>query len=330
MPRSAVVLLALAACNNEEKLAELEARQTELRAQYDETARQTAEMRKQLLAMGVIAEGATAPPKGKNTKAGGAGSKAKLKAGNPIPTNDVTAAFGVTAARTGEIPTLPPLNAAPERSESPCGWKFVVKELADISDYNLNSLGLGRSGPVLLLADGAPLASHATPAQYDESCAHAFRHAGWAFLFSPEAAPENAEKHSWSLALDTHLPAARGEDGRPMYWVYPGTTVTLTAGRAWDPSWGAMDVDVVTRRVSEGDPPKVTIAGQPVIVPDDKDTAHLHVGLDPIPAEPLIVTVTSEDTGAYVVIDTFTIGNAENAAVVTSEAAWKAAQRKSP
>ncbi len=214
MPRSAVFLLATVACTNDEKLAELEARQTEVRSSYDETARQIHDMRGQLISMGVLAEGEV-PVKGKNIKAGGAGSKARSKAGNPVPTRLVTADLGVTAARTGEIPTLSELSA-PERSESPCGWKFVVKELTDISDYNLNSLGLGRSGPVQLLADGQPLEPHGTPAEYDETCSNAFRHAGWAFLFSPEDSPENAEKHKYSIALDTAVPLPRGEDGRPL------------------------------------------------------------------------------------------------------------------
>ncbi len=330
MPRAAWSLMALVACSNEEKLAELEAQQSDLRSSYDESARQLNDIRSQLLAMGVLTEGDTPTPKGKNTKAGGAGSKGKLKAGNPAPAKEVTAELGVTVVRTGEIPTLPALTAAPERGESPCGWKFVVKELADISDYNLNSLGLGRSGPVVLLADGAPLRAHASPAEYDESCSKAFRHAGWAFLFSPEAAAENAEKHTWSISLDDQVPILRGEDNRPMYWVYPGTTLTFTAARAWDPAWGAMEVDVVTRQVSEGPPVTVTVAGQPVSVPEDKDTAHLHVGLDPIPAAPLVVTVTAEATGGYVVVDTLTIGNAENAAVITSEVAHKALLRKGP
>lgn len=329
MPRSAVFLLALAACTNEEKLAELEARQTELRSNYDETARQIRDMRDQLIAMGVISESDT-PTRGKNTKIGGAGSKAKARVGNSMPAQNVTAEFPVAATRTGELPTLPPLVAAPERGESPCGWKFTIKDLADISDYNLNSLGLGRSGPVLLLADGQPLKPHATPAEYDESCSNAFRHAGWAILFSPESGPENAEKHTYSLALDPEIPSVRGEDNRPMYWVYPGTTVTLTAARAWDPGWGTLEVDLVLRRVDDGVPPKVSIGGQAAEVPDDKDAAHLHVAFDPIPAEPLVIEISAPSNGAYTVIETLTIGNADTAAVVTSEAAFKAPARKSP
>ncbi len=90
-------------------------------------------------------------------------------------------------------------------------------------------------------------------------------------------------------------------------------------------------MDLVARRIDDGDLPKVTIGGQVVEVPEDKDAPHLHVGFDPVPTEPLVVTVTADaDTGAYVVIETLTFGNPETAAVVTSELAFKSAARKSP
>lgn len=331
MPASRVLplLLALAAgCGNDTKLTELEGQQRDLRTEFDATAAEIAEMRSQLQAMGVLeGEGRTAS-KAKG-KAGGAGSsKGKGKVGHPLPKEDVTAALGFTAARTGTIPTLPALPQMQRSAESACGWKFQIKEIQPISDYQVNAAGLGKAGPVVLLQDGKPLTAHALPADYEGRCAGAFRHAGFLIMFSPEGTPEAAEGKQYTIALSDQVPLVRGDDGRPIYWIYPGTTLRIETGKAWDPAWGALDVDLVTRAFGEGSPYQVTIAGAPVELPEDNEAPHLHQTLDPAPGTPIVIEISSPADGRYVAIETLTLGNAEHAAVVTSEAAFRAAAGK--
>ncbi len=326
------LLLALAAqstgCGNDTKLAELEGQQRDLRTEFDATAAEISQMRSQLQAMGVLGDDpkAARPAKG---KAGGAGSgKGKGKVGNPVPKDDVTAKLGFTAARTGTPPVLPALPEMTRAEETPCGWKFQVKEIQPISDYQLNAAGLGKAGPVVLLEDGKPYASHALPADYEGQCAGAFRHAGFLIMFSPQGAPEAVEGKKYTIALAGDVPLARGDDGRPIYWVYPGTTLRIESGKPWDPAWGKLEVDLVPHTFGEGSSYQVTVAGTAIELPDDQEAPHLHHVVDPVPAGPIVVEITSPADGPYIALETLTLGNAEHAAIVTSDAAFRAAAGK--
>ncbi len=315
--------VALVACSNDAKLAELEARQSELQASVSTTTASIADMRQQLEAMGVIApEGGK--PKG---KAGGTSSTGKAKGGkigHPLPKDDVTATLAFQVQRAGKPPVFPPL-PPPERSETACGWKYTVKELQPISDFQLNSNGLGKPGPLRLLSNGTPLAPHAAPADYEGRCGGAFRHAGYLILFSPADDPDATPTQTWSIDLDDRVPMPRGDDGRPMYWVYPGTQLTITTQGAWDPAWGEAELDLVPRVLGTGNW-TVTVGGAPLDIPAEKDAPHLHQAI-PQDGGPFTLTLASPADGPYLVLETLTLGNAEHAAVLTSEAAFRAAQR---
>ncbi len=323
------LLLALAVpsagCGNDAKLAELEGKQRDLRTEYDAVAADVEKMRSQLQAMGVLDAEPKAAKAGKGKAGGG---KAKGKVGYPTPKNNVTAALGITATRTGTTPGLPALPEIQRGEDTPCGWKFQVKEIQPISDYQVNAAGLGKAGPVMLLEDGKPLASHALPADYEGQCAGAFRHAGFLILFSPQGAPEAVEGKKYSIALSEDVPLARGDDGRPIYWIYPGTTLRIETGKAWDPAWGKLEADLVPHTFGGSTNYQVTIAGTPIDLPDDQDAPHLHHVVDPVPAGPIIVEISSPADGPYVALQTLTLGNADHAAVVTSEVAFRAAAGK--
>jgi len=154
--------------------------------------------------------------------------------------------------RVGQPPALPPLTV--RRAPSACGWLAPLPGFADIGDRRLNALGLGRSTPVVLYEDGAPLRPFAARADYD-ACVGAFAFSGGAYLtFSPAGDdPEAPRSRRYVAALSdaVPLPGVRGE----VYWVYPGTALRF---RFPDAGEGPLTIAVEAAALGPG-------AGEPVI-----------------------------------------------------------------
>ena len=105
-----------------------------------------------------------------------------------------------------------------------------------LSDKRLDEAGMGKSSPVMLFRDGKPLEPHAQPQAYEKACKGAYQHMPKFLFFSPEGSAEDVSGN-WSLGLSDDLPMKRGTDGRDVFWVYPGTTMTVTSsgGRPFMP-----------------------------------------------------------------------------------------------
>lgn len=328
--RVPLVTLLLSACASGQ-LVELEEEHAALRREYDDLAANVEALRREMVEVGLVTEAqanarAAVPVKGsKGGKAQGPGRKKPGMGGAARPDTELTAMMPWSATRTGNGPTLPALPPA-ERAAGPCGWKFSVESLQPLSDFPLNRDGFGKSGPVVLLEDGQPLAAHATPETFEAACAGAFRHAGYLVLYSPTGTVDDGARRTYQLSLAPEFPLPRGEDARPMYWVYPGTTVTVKFERGWDPAWGE---------------PKLTLAGR-VLLAEDGSAGAKAPGLSAdltdegnfnvaqvleLDDRPFTVEISSTPDGPYVLVDTFTLGNADHAVVVTAEAAWASRTR---
>lgn len=236
--------------------------------------------------------------------------------GFATPSESLAPRYPLTITRTGTIPTLD--HPAPERSAGRCGMRIRTPALRAISDSNLNLLDHGYASPVVLREDGVALVPHAAPPDYGRYCVGHFSHGFANVFFSPTISLADTTR-TYTLALSDALPLNR-EDGRPMYWVYPGTTLSVTAERDWDPSWGPLHVDLVARVLEPSDsPPRVRIADASF-----QQTGHrmqVSERVDP-GRSPLQITIENPSDGPYVLVELLTIGNAERAVVVTSPDAW--------
>jgi hypothetical protein len=322
----ALVVAMLGACTPD--LTALEQRQRVLERELVEMEAEIAALEATLESAGVeIAEpGGERPRKRRGKAKRRRGRKAKVPddglpvAGHQDPDVERTEAAGATVTRTGKPPALPGL-PQPERTETACGWKLQVPALSAISDYPLNTRGLGRSGPLLLSLGGDPLAPHAPPAGFERECGGAFRHAGGVILFAPDDSP-NLDGRTLEWSLDPRVPMPRGGDGRPMYWAYPGTTLAGTVA-SWAAEWG--DADAVIAGLVVGDGPVEIRFGDSapqVLPPGPFRVSHRFAGDGPFT---MTVTGTPSDTGlgGYALIDAWTVGNAANAVVFTGDAAWR-------
>lgn len=330
---SMCLVLVLAGCGNAE-LDTLEKEQAELRTKVDELKTNVGVLRTGMVEAGLISakqaklrSGVEEAP-AEEGKAGKARRKPEGRTfGHPLPENELGEALPVTATRTGTPPELPALTDL-ERNESACGHKFVMRDLQPLSDYPLNSAGLGKSGPIVMLENGEPMAAHAAPEAFDETCSGAFRHAGYAFLFSPSGEVEAAAKNTYTLAHSDDVPMPRGDDGRPMYWVYPGTTLELAIDGGWDESWGDMILSIGGRVVVPSElAPQVRVAGQEMEIPPGTrpNGFAIEETLAAPPSGPWRIEIESPEGGPYLVLGTITVGNADNALVITSEEAFAAA-----
>ena len=307
-----LLLTALVACQNVE-LAQLETRQEDMADAHRALDGRVDELREGMIELGMVAR----PRPGEPAK----GPRAELN-DHQRPTTPLLGEYLFSANRTGEPTPLPAL-PEPERTDSPCGWKYKIEELKPISDFVLNKLDLGKASPLVLFEDDAPLRSHAFPKQFEQNCAGGFRHAGFVVLFSPTGdAPEAVSDHTYRLALSDEVPMPRGDDGRPMYWVYPGTTLTLTFDRGWDESWGDMLVDIAGRTTASeaASPLTVTVADEVFEVDGD----DLVVSTEPdVQADAWSIRIESPADGPYAVLNLLTVGNPEHALVVTGPVAFK-------
>jgi hypothetical protein len=308
-----MVLLALFACQNVE-LAQLETRQDEMSDRHRAVEHEVDEVREGMVELGLVAR----------QRAGGGGSgggaRAKLNLAHQLPATSLTGTLPWRAEREGSLPELPPLPEV-ERTESPCGHKYKLEPLKPISDFVLNSHDLGKSSPVLLLEDGEPLRGHAFPKQFEQKCAGAFRHAGFVILFSPTGeSPESLSDHSYSIGLSPDLPLLRGDDQRPVYWVYPGTTLTFELDAGWDDAWGELYVDLAGRALGDAASPlEITVSDE--VFPFETGDIALTAEPD-LPQGPWSIRITSPPDGPYAILDLLTVGNQETALVVTGPRAF--------
>lgn len=322
--RASLLTLFLAGCASQE-LSALEAEQDQLRQEYDDLEANVSALRNQMIEAGLVTKQqavakAPVPNKGGKASKGAKPAATKGMEGNALPKHLLNDDITVEVTRAGEPPTLPALIDM-ERTESECGFKYTLQDLQPISDFPLNKQGYGKSSPVMLLQDGTPMKGHAMPSEFSDACTGSYRHAGYVFLFSPEDRPENAEKHTYTVQLDPQVPMERGEDKRPMYWVYPGTTLTFSLGSGWDPTWGEATLDLAAKVAGEHLSPAVVSYGETEIKSDETGLLEISKSAD-LPNTPFTIDISSPEDGPYLLLNTLTLGNAANALVLTSEVAF--------
>jgi hypothetical protein len=314
----------LAGCGNLE-VAQLEARQEELAGRFDTLQQTVRDMRKEMVDVGLIsptAEGED-PFKAARSKAQRTGRAKVLVQDNQLPGNELAGEWAARIARTGTPSALPPLGDMERDDEFACGWKFTVPALKGISNVALaKNEAVGKASPIELWMDDTSLTPHALNPHL-EACAGRFRHAGNVLQFSPDGSPDAAEGRTYSLRLAEPVPLPRAGDGRPMYWIYPGTRLTVDLP-AWKDAWGALSVDLGMHVAGEG-ALLVTVAGEPTELGGAGEVLH---SVQPdLQSGPWSISIGSPKGGPFAVLEFLTVGNSENALVVTGERAFKAGGR---
>lgn len=311
----ACLWLALTGCGSAE-VARLEVEQNALEKEVETLRSNVAGLRQEMVEVGLIKGGP------------GAGGGAGGEAGNPLPETEISGDLPWTFTRTGAPPALPSLGPPERRQKTNCGYKFSVRQLQPLSDFSLNSAGAGKASPVLLFEDGQPLTPHAMPHDFEQNCRFAFRHAGFLIMFTPDGKPASAHGKTYTVALDSAFPLQRGDDGRDLFWIYPGQTATLSLSKGWNPDWGSLSVDLDARLVYVGKTNSAPATASVLGV--DEKSARPRLGMsaqiETPPSDAFEVTIASPGDGPYVLIETLTLGNAQHAVVVTSEAAFRESQ----
>ncbi len=237
------------------------------------------------------------------------------------PAGSLEGAIRVTSVRTGTPPALP-LLGQPSQAEEPCGWAFEVPEIRAISDLALRKSGLGRASPVTLLEDGRSLTAHASNDNHVKRCAGAFRHAGNLLQFSPRGHSEAALSRAYRLSLDERVPLPRGDDGRPLYWVYPGTQLEITFTGVWPPDAPPPEVTAVLKLTGEAQSSPSVQAhwSQPQLLEGDTPVVRFPVSPEAL-QDGWSLHLYSPLEGPYIVFDTLVLGNASHGLTVTREPA---------
>ncbi len=291
-------------------LARLETEEEALTREVTTLRADVAEMRTRMEAMGLLPSG---PLPGSAAMASGE--------------SDLDELLEVRVTREGTPPEFPSLGTPERRQNTDCGYRYGVEWLQELSDQKLDNSGSGKASPLVLLHDGKPLASHATPAASEKSCGFAMRHMPMYVFFAPEGSADNIAGN-WSLGLSEELPMKRGGDKREVYWVYPGTTLTFSFDKAWAEEWGIPTVTLDARAIYVGTPETPAAQpGSPATVEFEGHEATSTEGklgvqevIEP-PQGPWTLEIASPSDGPYVLIHTLVVGNEQHARVLSVEGA---------
>jgi len=226
------------------------------------------------------------------------------------------------SSRSGTPTPLPALPSRERLEETTCGFKYKIESLKPISDFVLNRADLGKSSPLVLFEDDEPMAAHAYPRDFQDQCTGVFRHAGFVILFSPSGdSPDSVDEHRYRIDLAPQLPLKRGDDGREMYWVYPGTTLTLAFSRGWEEAWGPLWVDLSGKTSGKAAEPLTLHIGDEVHT-FGKDNVFVSTQPD-VPQDAWSIRIESPEQGPYFLLDLLTLGNPKHALVVTGPRAFE-------
>jgi hypothetical protein len=197
-----------------------------------------------------------------------------------------------------------------ERTETPCGWRFVVG-YPWISDKEMFDAGYGRASPIRMYENGRGMKAHATVREFQGTCAGAFGHTGPFIWFSPLDDVESPTDRDYELRFASELPVSR-IGGEPMYWVYPGTGLRLDFD-GWNEKWG--DPELVVQ-ISELRGAKQT--GQAALFLNDTEYPIDPAGFDRVTITPTLefadgewyLAVRSPEDGPFLVVRHLGVGPA--------------------
>jgi hypothetical protein len=254
-------------------------------------------------------------------KAGPDGPKPKA-AGAVAPDTVLDEEFPLKVTRSDGGTQVQTVGSPERRDGTECGWRVGLQHLEAISDFALGDDSLGRSSPIRASLAGLELSGHATPSDYEKSCGGAYRHQQKYLFYAPPAgasAPEDVQ-----VRLDDAVPSS-DEAGRPRYWIYPGTSLTIQATGTWNSDWGEPHVvyDLRLRDVGLASKPTARSAGAVTFTIPGRELSGREAvwrGSEPLQQTgPFELTISSPADGPFVLIEALAIGNAANAAVVTSK-----------
>jgi len=207
--------------------------------------------------------------------------------------------------RSGDLPRIPAVKA--ERTTSECGYTVDISELTWISHPNLAAIGLGRSSPLVVLEDGAPLRGFASRREFEMQCSGAFAVGRNTIRFSP------SENKASAVAADTYAVGFSEElplvtpDG-DVWWVYTDTTVALSV-----PLDGVSVGRPATLKLKAGTPqnriqalPTVTVGDVSVELQGEPPWLLAELPIDAL-SETLEIDVTSPQHGPYLLVQEITL-----------------------
>ena len=307
-PLPALLLLPLLAACGTSELTRLETEQRALELEVA-TLRQTVDdLRGEMQRKGVIKSG----PEGPRPKAAGA----------VAPENDLGPAFPLEVRRSASDLSVAFVSNPEPRADTYCGWRVGLHHLESIADFPLAAAGLGKASPVVVSVAGEALQPHMPPSKYADACAGAFRHQSKFLFYSP---PEGADGSDVDVRLAGELPFP-DEAGRPRYWIYPGTTLTIETSAPWkEAEWGEAHLvyQLALRSVGLPSKPSARSTGAVTIRLPDAELTGVDAfwqGSSPLSGEgPWTLSIHSPPDGPFVLVDALAIGNQGYAAVVTSK-----------
>lgn len=212
---------------------------------------------------------------------------------------------GITARRTGSPPTLKHDPAKDGRRG--CRKKIAARHLSMFSDEALAASGLPGLSPIVVLADGKPLAAQPASEPLVGRCQGASAFINSAVVFTPET----TEEAEFSLALSEALPLQTPTG--PAWWVYTGSGLSLSVPEAEALTGLKLTARVWAKRMP-GEPPEpvtLTVAGQEVALRDLEGSLVGSLAFS-VPEGDWSVAVVSPAGGPNLVVERLTLSDGED------------------
>ncbi len=215
----------------------------------------------------------------------------------------------LTGTRAGTPPQLATLS--PYRTSRGCGYIAPFTGLPELADHALAAAGLGQVSPLVVLEDATELQTHALGNVVD-TCVGASGFVGGRFKFSPTGpGPESAERHQYRAALTAAAPA-RGGEFQEVWWVYPGTELTVTVPDPAGAGAGKREVRVeVAAPVRGVAAPTVRLGEGAAVALDPFGSGYAGNVVGPAGEDAWTFTVASPSDGPYVLLQRVVTGPAD-------------------
>jgi hypothetical protein len=222
-----------------------------------------------------------------------------------------------TIHRSGEPPALPTVSSV-TRAQAPCTYTAALSEPLSLDFTALRAAGYGLAGPVELLVGGKPLTT-VDQLSGENTCRHQAVLQADAITFSPQK-PKAATGSNLSLQHPAGIPITT--EHKKSYWVYPGTSLTLTFEQAWDGDPDAFMIRLISEAFSEADSlPTIQYNDQqPIAIPASGKRHKIELN-PPAPEGSWSLTIHSPSDGPYLAIQGLTIGYGYGAALIVGSTA---------
>jgi hypothetical protein len=229
---------------------------------------------------------------------------------DPIPLA-IVPVTPVSTERIGTPAPLPPLGPV-ESTDERCVFTAAVEGLGRVSEESLTADGYNRVSPVVLLENGVALKPSSSGPTRCNGVYYSQKHQ---FVFGPSSR-SYAQSATYSIGYHEEIPV--WSEGRPVYWVYPGTTMRLEFDQPWQGPEGSFAVRVVAETFGDGEgQPTMSVAGaDPVeLVLAGGRRFKTQVRPEP-PSGNWHVEVTVPDNGPLLMIQGMTVGHGHGSSLI--------------